>query len=144
LRRPNGTATTYGYDAVSRLTSIAHDMPNNGYDLTLTEGYNPAFQIVTETRSNDAFSFTANANTNIAYVANGLNQGKQADATVYGFDTNGNLTSDGWFTFTYDLENKLVSALPVNAGVRTLSYDPLNRLDTYNPGTAKRFIYDGA
>ena len=46
--------------------------------------------------------------------------------------------------FTTDLENKLLSALPINAGVRTLSYDPLNRLDTYNPGTAKRFIYDGA
>jgi RHS repeat-associated protein len=46
--------------------------------------------------------------------------------------------------FTTDLENKLVSALPINAGVRTLSYDPLNRLDVYNPGTAKRFIYDGA
>ena len=76
-------------------------------------------------------------------MANGLNQGKQADATVYSFDGNGNLTSDGWFTFTYDLENKLLSALPINAGVRTLSYDPLNRLDVYNPGTAKRFIYDG-
>lgn len=85
----------------------------------------------------------ANANTNLAYVANGLNQGKQADATVYTFDANGNLTSDGWFTFTYDLENKLVSALPINAGVRTLNYDPLNRLDIYNPGTPKRFIYDG-
>jgi RHS repeat-associated protein len=46
--------------------------------------------------------------------------------------------------FTTDLENKLVSALPINAGVRTLSYDLLNRLDTYNPGAAKRFIYDGA
>jgi RHS repeat-associated protein len=28
------------------------------------------------------------------------------------------------------------------SGSGTLSYDPLNRLDTYNPGTAKRFIYD--
>jgi RHS repeat-associated protein len=46
--------------------------------------------------------------------------------------------------FTHDLENKLTSALPINAGVRTLTYDPLNRLDIYNPGTAKRFIYDGA
>jgi RHS repeat-associated protein len=143
LTRPNATSTTYGYDAVSRLTSMAHDVPNNAYDLTLTEGYNPAFQIVTETRSNDAYSFTANTNTNIAYTSNGLNQGKQADATVYGFDANGNTVSDGWFTFTYDIENKLVSALPVNAGVRALSYDPLNRLDTYNPGTPKRFIYDG-
>jgi hypothetical protein len=27
---------------------------------------------------------------------------------------------------------------------RTLSYDPLNRLDVYNPGTSRRFVYDGA
>jgi RHS repeat-associated protein len=148
LTRPNSTSTSYSYDAVSRLTSIFHDMPNPAYDLKIGTpaspiAYNPAFQIVSEGRDNDTYSFTGNANTNIAYVANGLNQGKQADATVYGFDANGNLTSDGWFTFTYDIENKLVSALPINAGVRTLSYDPLNRLDLYNPGTARRFIYDG-
>jgi hypothetical protein len=29
LRRPNSTSTTYGYDAVSRLASLAHDVPNN-------------------------------------------------------------------------------------------------------------------
>ena len=27
---------------------------------------------------------------------------------------------------------------------RTLSYDPLNRLNVYNPGTLRRFVYDGA
>jgi RHS repeat-associated protein len=26
---------------------------------------------------------------------------------------------------------------------RTLSYDPLNRLNVYNPGTLRRFVYDG-
>jgi YD repeat-containing protein len=142
LTRGNGIAATYGYDAVSRLTSI-HDLAGGAYDFTITDGYSPAFQIVTETRSNDAFSFAA-SNANIAYVSNGLNQGQQADATVYTFDTNGNTVSDGFFTFTYDLENKLTSALPVNAGVRTLSYDPVGRLDLYNPGAAKRFVYDGA
>jgi hypothetical protein len=40
-------------------------------------------------------------------------------------------------------DGPLAPALPNNAGVRTLNYDPLNRLDLYNPGTAKRFIYDG-
>lgn len=26
---------------------------------------------------------------------------------------------------------------------RNFSYDPLNRLDTYNPGTSTRFVYVG-
>jgi uncharacterized protein RhaS with RHS repeats len=56
------------------------------------------------------------------------------------YDANGNLTSDGTRTFTYDVENRLVAA---TGGVQ-LGYDPLGRLawTTGNPNFT-RFVYDG-
>ena len=44
--------TTYGYDAISRLTSIADDLAGTANDLTTSFGYNPANQIVSRTQSN--------------------------------------------------------------------------------------------
>jgi RHS repeat-associated protein len=59
-------------------------------------------------------------------------------------DLRGNLTSDGSRSFTYDLENRL---LTVTAGATTLAlmaYDPLGRLRTYTPsGVATDFLHDG-
>ncbi|WP_204276804.1 hypothetical protein, partial [Klebsiella aerogenes] len=64
----------YGYDPISRTTSIANDLAGSAYDLTTSLGYNPASQIVGRTRSNDAYAFTGFVNVNRAYAPNGLNQ----------------------------------------------------------------------
>jgi YD repeat-containing protein len=45
----------------------------------------------------------------------------------YGYDLRGNLTGDGARSFSYDLENHLLSVAEGGA-TRTLSYDPLGRL----------------
>ena len=64
--------------------------------------------------------------------------------TGAGYDCNGNLTSNGTSTYTYDAENRLISASgPTRA---TLAYDPLGRL--YQTTTGPRnlvtqFLYDG-
>jgi RHS repeat-associated protein len=141
-----GTATQYGYDPISRLTALAHDLDGAGTDKDLTMGYvyNPASQIVTRSLTNNAYEFPI-ANSNLTYAVNGLNQYTQisgdAPATL-GWDANGNLTSDGGTTFTYDSENRLRSAS--GAKNATLTYDPLGRL--YEVATASattRFAYDG-
>ena len=58
-------------------------------------------------------------------------------------DVNGNLTSDGTTTYTYDVENRLVGA----SGAKTagLRYDPLGRLYqiTNGSGGITRLLYDG-
>ena len=52
LTRGNGTVTSYyGYDAVSRLASLAQDLAGTYADLTPAFTYNPASQIATVTRS---------------------------------------------------------------------------------------------
>ncbi|WP_294129612.1 RHS repeat domain-containing protein [Sphingomonas sp.] len=116
--------STYGYDAISRPASITHDLAGSAYDVTTSLGYNPASQIVSRTRSNNAYAFTGFVNVNRAYAPNGLNQYASVAGTGFGYDANGNLISDGTTSYAYDAENRLVAN---SAGVN-LVYDPLGRL----------------
>lgn len=135
--------TTYGYDPVSRLSSLTDDFVGTAGDVTSTFAYNPASQIVSKTRTNDSYAFPGYATASTAYAANGLNQYTGVGAGALGYDAKGNLASNGGTTFTYDAENRLVSAAgTLNA---TLVYDPLGRLfQTSSPTTATtQFVYDG-
>ena len=146
-------STVYGYDAISRPTSIADDLGGTAADLTTSFGYNPASQIVSRTLSNDAYRFTSHRNTNLLYAVNGLNQYGSAGSDRFSYDANGNLiTNDVNDTngnpiaslhlgFTYDAENRLISASN-GAG---LVYDPLGRLfeTSFGSSGVTRFLYDG-
>jgi len=135
--------TTYGYDPLGRLTSQTDDFTGTTRDQASTFTYNAASQIIGRTSSNDFYLYAGYAATNTAYVANGLNQYATVGAGTLGYDANGNLMSNGGSTFTYDVENRLVSA----AGTITanLVYDPLGRLfQTSSPTTTTtQFLYDG-
>jgi RHS repeat-associated protein len=141
-----GAATGFGYDALSRLGAIVHNLDGGGTsnDLTTTFNYNPASQIVTRAQSNNAYEFQVGS-ANRAYVTNGRNQYTQitgdAPATLNS-DANGNLTSDGSTAFGYDTENRLTSASGAKSA--TLTYDPLGRLyQVTSAGVTTRFLYDG-
>ncbi|HEX8365282.1 MAG TPA: RHS repeat domain-containing protein [Allosphingosinicella sp.] len=74
---------------------------------------------------------------------NGLNQVAVHNGANLTYDANGNLTSDGTTTYTYDVENRLVSATGARNG--TLTYDPLGQLSTSTAqgATPITFLYDG-
>jgi YD repeat-containing protein len=74
MTRGNGFSTGYGYDALGRLTSLSHDPAGTTHDLTLGFAYNPAGQIVENTRTNDLYSWTGHGNGATTTTANGLNQ----------------------------------------------------------------------
>ncbi|MDH4746213.1 hypothetical protein OMP43_19470 [Sphingomonas sp. CBMAI 2297] len=138
--------STYQYDGVSRLAQLADDLAGTAQDVVTTFGYNPAGQIISRARSTDAYRFTRYENVNRTYIANGLNQysGFQyggVPGPTYGYDGNGNLTSDGEKTYAYDSENRLTST---SAGVG-LVYDPLGRLYQVSSasGAVTRFLHDG-
>jgi len=142
LRNGNVSSVDHSYDPVGRLTAMAHAFAGSAGNVTLGLGYNPASQIVTRTRSNDAYAWTGGAEANRPYGVNGLNQYTAAGAATFAYDANGNLTSDGTNTYVYDVENRLVAV----SGARTanLRYDPLGRL--YEIGgalAARRFLWDG-
>ena len=111
-------------------------------ELRLDFEYNPASQIVKETRTNDAFAWTGAVAVERPYSVNGQNQYLAAGPATFSYDPNGNLTSDGTTTFVYDVENRLISAS--GAKNATLSYDPLGRLrQVSGPSGTTRFLYDG-
>lgn len=91
---------------------------------------------------NDLYAWAA-ANASKTYVPNGLNQYGQVSGTTYGYDLNGNLTSDGSSTFSYDIENRLTGATGAKNAV--ITYDPLGRIFQTGGGTAgtTTFLYDG-
>lgn len=134
--------TTYGYDAISRLESIVDDLSGASADITSTLGYNPASQVSSVDRTNDGYAYGAYTPATTGYMANGLNQYTTVGAGSLGYDSNGNLASNGGTTFTYDVENRLVSAV---GGLTTaMVYDPLGRLyQTSNGSVTRQFLYDG-
>jgi RHS repeat-associated protein len=106
LTRGNGAVTSYGYDGVSRLASLTQDAAGSIHDLSLTFGYNPAGQIVSNTRSNDAYAYDALTNQTRTDTHNGLNQIAATGAAAIAHDVRGNITSDGaGRTISYSVQN---------------------------------------
>ena len=158
----HGPDATYGYDAAGRLDSLAYDHPtNNAFDLSYGFTFNQAGQLTSETQPNDVFAFGNHLNFDIDFTANGLNQYTAVDDVVtstpvpHGYDDNGNLTSDGETTWTYDNANRLVEAVDSASGTEQtiVRYDPLGRMyeiaydaDTTvgtGPDSIRRLYYDG-
>ncbi|HEX8582956.1 MAG TPA: hypothetical protein VF680_00930, partial [Allosphingosinicella sp.] len=136
-----GSATAYTYDAISRPASMQSTFSSGTANLTTSFTYNPASQIKTLGRNNDAYPWTGRYKVNRSYAVNGLNQYTSAGPAVFSYDANGNLTSDGTTSYVYDAENRLVGASTGAA----LVYDPLGRLFETSGGSAgvTRFLYDG-
>jgi len=105
-----GSSATFNYDAVGRLAGIADVYTGGTSYLTVGFGHNPANQIVSQSRDNDVYAWQGHYAVNRPYTTNGLNQYSAAGGAGFTYDLNGNLTSDGSRTFTYDLENRLVGA----------------------------------
>ncbi len=135
-----GSAASWTYDSIGRLEGQVDSFTGGTGNVTTTLGYNPASQITSRIRSNDAYGFAGRYAINRAYVVNGLNQYTTAGVATFTHDANGNLIADGTNTYVYDAENRLVSN---GAGVG-LTYDPLGRLFQVsgNAGTTQ-FLYDG-
>ena len=144
---PGGTSSAgYGYDGAGRLQAQTHDLLSTGSDQSVTFGYNPASQLVSEARTNGAYAANRAQNVSLSYNPNGLNQYGMVAGNTYLYDANGNLSSDGVHTYTYDAENRLVRSNDKASGAlqATLTYDPNGRLwqVTGASGTT-RLEYDG-
>lgn len=133
--------TGYTYDAVSRLASDSQNFSSGTSNLTTGYSYNPASQIVTKSRSNNVYAFTGYVSVSRAYVANGLNQYTSAGPAAFSYDANGNLTGDGGSSYSYDVENRLIT----KSGGLNLAYDPNGRLWQSSGGASgtTRYLYDG-
>ena len=143
LLRANGVTSSLGFDDIARLQSMAEDFTSGQDDITHTFGYNPASQVVSLDVSNDYYHYAASTiGQKGSYQINGLNQYDGAGGKTFGYDANGNFTSNGETTYVYDIENRLTSAS--GADNATITYDPLGRINTLTSnGTVTTFVYSG-
>jgi RHS repeat-associated protein len=151
MARGNGTVTDLGYDSLSRLTSLAHNVSGGpAHDQTLGFSYSPASQILQRTATNSGYTWPAPTAGTRSYVPNGLNVYTSVGGVTFAYDFRANLTGDGSRRFCYDLENHLTGVAPAptdpcaTPSTLALSYDPLGRLRQTTAGsTVRQFLYDG-
>jgi RHS repeat-associated protein len=135
----NGITVSYGYDSASQLTSINYSLGGNTLG-NLTYGYDVAGR-----RTTSGGSFTALTLPNQVSPA-GHNQNNQltswGTASLF-YDANGNMTSDGLHSYTWNARNQLTQ---IDLGSSaTFTYDPLGRrISKAVVGTTTAFLYDGA
>ena len=85
-----------------------------------------------------------------SYTANNLNQypslNQAGTPITLSYDLNGNLLSDGSWSYTYNIENRLISANNPAAGhTATIEYDPMGRMSaTLIDGSRRERLYDGS
>lgn len=138
----NGSAQSFAYDPVSRLSTLTNNLNGSAttHDLTQSFTFNPASQIASATRGNDAYAWGGHYNVDRSYTANGRNQLTAAGGTALGYDARGNLTSSGSVTYGYNSENMMTSG----PGGTTLGYDPIGRLKwKVGGGVTNYYGYDG-
>jgi RHS repeat-associated protein len=152
---PSGTSVQYstslGYDAMNRPTAVtwspapsAAAAPAAG-SVTFGHSYNKVNQRIGQTvTDNSWFNYPAASPSTVSYTANALNQYTAVGAVTPSYDGNGNLTSDGTFTFGYDTENRLTSASGAgNTASYTFDAQGRRKTKTVN-GMTTAFVTDAA
>ena len=139
LTYSNGTSTSYTYDAASRVTSINHT-----FGLSTVEGltytYDAAGNRTGINRANGPATLLPQPVTAAYDAANQLIQFNGLPVT---HDANGNMTSDGTNTYTWDARNRLIARTGPGLS-ESFVYDALGRRisKTIN-GVTTTFLYDG-
>ena len=138
-----GQLTRGQADGAGRLKMLTLGLPGTAYDNVTSFTYNGASQIAAQNIGNNAFVYSDHHDANRGYTVNGLNQYTTVGGAGYGYDDNGNLTSDFLKAYGYDIENRLISVAD-GEGATILSYDPLGRLyQISGPAGRTRFLHDG-
>jgi len=145
LGRGNGTAASYSYDPIGRLTGLTQGALPSTAGSIQTMAYNPASQIVSLTQATGAYVWSGHPTTTTSYVANGLNQDSALASVSGGYNLNGDLGNDGTHLFTYDNQRRLINVKTVaGAQLLAITYDPFDRIRQTTAGAAvTQFLYDG-
>jgi RHS repeat-associated protein len=166
---PNGVQSTFSYDTLNRLTGQTSRIGNYSYQLgptgnrtsgseqngrSVAWNYDGIYRLTSETISSDP----SNENGSVAYGLDPVGNRLSANSTLNGissgsfsfngddlmggesYDANGNVTSTGGKTFTYDSDNRLKS---MNGGALNIVYDgDGNRVAKTVNGVTTRYLVD--
>lgn len=139
----NGTTVQRTYDNQGAMATLKNFLASTAQEVQYTYVRNQIRELKSVTWSNNIYQWAGAAPGTQSYTANGLNQYTAAAGATLGYDTNGNLTGDGTWTYTYDVDNRLKTANKTGTA-GTLGYDPEGRLRTTTiNGTTLGLLYDG-
>ena len=138
LTLPNGIVVEYGYDDSSRLTGLTYKQSGSTIG-TLTYAYDANGQ---RTSAGGTYARTGLPAALASATYDHANQIATWAGTSFSYDSNGNLTSDGTRSYTWNARNELASLTgPVNA---SFAYDAFGRRRSKTVGgTTTQFLYDG-
>jgi RHS repeat-associated protein len=139
LTLPNGIAVAYAYDAASRLTSLTYTLSSAVLG-TLTYTYDAAGN---RTSVGGSWGRTGLPQPVASATYDAANQQLTFGGQTFTYDPNGNLTSDGTNTYTWEARDRLVAINGASVAA-SFSYDGVGRRQgkTVN-ATATQFLYDG-
>jgi RHS repeat-associated protein len=139
----NGNSVSYTYDLGNNLTS--RGMTVSAGTVTWNYTYNKVHQMKTQSVSDTTYLWTPPSTGTVSYgAANNLNQYPTVGGVNYSYDTKGNLTGDGVWTYGYNTENMLTSAVKTGTNA-SFVYDPFMRQTQKTVGTTKtKYVYSGS
>ncbi len=138
LTLPNNVTLNYGYDALSQLTGVTYMLGTNTLG-NLTFAYDLAGR---RTGVGGSYARTGTPQAASAATYNANNQLTQWKGATLTYDANGNLTSDGTNSYTWNARNQLVT---ISGGApASFQYDPFGRRVSKTIGGTTQYVYDGA
>jgi len=125
-------ADSFGYNARSEVTAAS----------VLTNAYTYAYDFIGNHTTSSVDSVTT------TYSANSLNQYTAISNLVLScnsvYDLDGNLITNGVFSYTYDVENRLTAAYSNSVCVVSNAYDYMSRrVAKWTPSHTTTLVYDG-
>jgi RHS repeat-associated protein len=139
LTLPNGVTTSYAYDAASRLTGLTYALGGSVLG-TLTYTYDANGQRIA---TGGTWAATGLPQPMSAATYDAANRRVTFGDLTLTYDLNGNLTSDGSSTYTWNARSQLV-AIVGGSVTATFSYDALGRRQRKTiDAIATDFLYDG-
>ena len=133
---------------MNRLTAtsfspVQPQAPPAAASATFSFGYNAANQRIRQSATDSSFlAYPPATPGTVSYTSNGLDQYTAVGAITPTYDGNGNLASDGSFTYCYDAENRLIAAIgggtcaAPTATIATYAYDAQGRRKSKTVGGA--------
>jgi RHS repeat-associated protein len=150
------SSITYAFEDDGDLIRLEHRFLSGALVKVLRHAYDKSGKLKSSAANDTAWAPVQPAATRTYAAANVLDQYTTiTDGSAFNltYDQNGNLTSDGTWTFAYDAENRLLSATKTGSTI-TYTYDALGRRQTKTVnGTLTNYLsagdeeiaeYDGA
>jgi RHS repeat-associated protein len=143
LTLPNGITVAYGYDIASELTGLTYTQANGRALGNLTYGYDADGRIVSK---GGTFATDVLPTPTTQPASFDLNDREtRFNGQAFTYDANGNLTSDGADTYTWNARNQLTQISQGGNTQLSFSYDALGRrISKTVQGAATQFLYDGS